>query len=49
MVGHRDAYTTSDLVLPHPTKAGLWRLVGRTDEQIILSNGEKVNCLCDEL
>lgn len=37
-----DAYVTSDLVVPHPTKSGLWKIVGRLDEQIVLSNGEKV-------
>ncbi|TFK94521.1 acetyl-CoA synthetase-like protein [Polyporus arcularius HHB13444] len=42
-VGDRDAYATSDLVVPHPTKPGLWKIVGRADEQIILSNGEKTN------
>ena len=26
----------------HPTKPDLWKIVGRMDEQIILSNGEKV-------
>ena len=41
-IGDRDAYATSDLVIPHPTKSGLWKIVGRADEQIILSNGEKV-------
>ncbi|KAI0702388.1 acetyl-CoA synthetase-like protein [Cerioporus squamosus] len=42
-IGDRDAYATSDLVVPHPTKSGLWKIVGRADEQIILSNGEKTN------
>ncbi|TFY76506.1 hypothetical protein EWM64_g7507 [Hericium alpestre] len=36
-------YATSDLFEPHPTKAGLWRIFGRTDDQIIHSNGEKTN------
>ncbi|KAI0643270.1 acetyl-CoA synthetase-like protein [Trametes meyenii] len=39
----QDAYSTSDLVEPHPTKPNLWRIVGRADEQIMLSNGEKTN------
>ena len=42
-IGDRDAYATSDLVAPHPTQPGLWKIVGRADEQIILSNGEKTN------
>ncbi|CDO73877.1 hypothetical protein BN946_scf185016.g34 [Trametes cinnabarina] len=39
------AYATSDLVEPHPTKPNLWKIIGRGDEQIILSNGEKTNPL----
>ena len=39
----QDAYATSDLVEPHPTKPNYWRIFGRADEQIILSNGEKVS------
>ncbi|TBU23410.1 acetyl-CoA synthetase-like protein [Dichomitus squalens] len=42
-VGDQDAYATSDLAVPHPTQPGLWKIVGRADEQIILSNGEKTN------
>ncbi|KAI1789118.1 acetyl-CoA synthetase-like protein [Ganoderma leucocontextum] len=42
-VGDQDAYATSDLAAPHPTQPGLWKIVGRADEQIILSNGEKTN------
>ncbi|OJT12273.1 Linear gramicidin synthase subunit D [Trametes pubescens] len=42
--GH-DGYATSDLLEPHPTKPGLWRIFGRADEQIMLSNGEKTNPL----
>ncbi|EKM50011.1 uncharacterized protein PHACADRAFT_130503 [Phanerochaete carnosa HHB-10118-sp] len=36
------AYATSDLVEPHPTKPNLWRIVGRKDDVIILSTGEKI-------
>lgn len=39
----RDAYATNDLFLPHPSLPGLWRLVGRKDDQIVLSSGEKTN------
>ncbi len=44
-IGDREAYATTDLVVPHPTKPGMWKIVGRIDEQIILSNGEKTNPL----
>ncbi len=37
------AYATSDIAIPHPTKSGLWKIVARADEQIVLSNGEKTN------
>ncbi|KIY43199.1 acetyl-CoA synthetase-like protein [Fistulina hepatica ATCC 64428] len=38
-----DAYATKDVLEPHPSKQGLWRLVGRLDDQIVLSTGEKTN------
>ena len=34
-------FATADLLEPHPTKKGLWRIVGRLDDVIVLSNGEK--------
>ena len=37
-----DAYATSDLVVPHPTKKGYYKIVGRSDDQIMHSTGEKV-------
>ena len=37
-----DAYNTSDLFLPHPTKAGYWKIYGRSDDQIMHNTGEKV-------
>ncbi|PCH43993.1 acetyl-CoA synthetase-like protein, partial [Wolfiporia cocos MD-104 SS10] len=36
------AYATSDLMVPHPTKPGYWRIHGRTDDQIMQNTGEKV-------
>jgi hypothetical protein len=39
----QDAYATSDLLVPHPTKSGLWKIYGRKDDQIMLSTGEKTN------
>lgn len=38
-------YPTKDLYSKHPTKAGRWLYRGRTDDVIVLSNGEKVNPL----
>ncbi|KAJ3731308.1 putative aminoadipate reductase [Lentinula guzmanii] len=34
-------YATSDLFAPHPTKEGLWKVVGRVDDVLVLSTGEK--------
>ncbi|KAJ4490659.1 acetyl-CoA synthetase-like protein [Lentinula aciculospora] len=34
-------YATSDLFKPHPTIPNLWKIVGRIDDVIIHSNGEK--------
>ncbi|KAH9939795.1 acetyl-CoA synthetase-like protein [Epithele typhae] len=42
-IGEHDVYETNDLAVPHPTKPNFWKIVGRADEQIILSNGEKTN------
>ncbi|KAI0734153.1 hypothetical protein C8Q72DRAFT_770789 [Fomitopsis betulina] len=38
-----DAFATSDLVTSHPTRKGLYKIVGRSDEQIMHSTGEKTN------
>ncbi|KAK7677662.1 hypothetical protein QCA50_019353 [Cerrena zonata] len=38
-----DAYATSDLLSPHPTKPGYWRIYGRADDQIMHNTGEKTN------
>lgn len=37
-----DAYATHDLLVRHPTKDGYWKVLGRADDQITLSNGLKV-------
>ncbi|KAJ5654232.1 Male sterilityNAD-binding [Penicillium lividum] len=34
--------TFKDLYAPHPTKSNLWVYRGRTDDMLVLSNGEKV-------
>lgn len=31
------------MLVPHPTKKGLWKIIGRSDDQITLSTGEKTN------
>jgi acyl-coenzyme A synthetase/AMP-(fatty) acid ligase len=36
----QDLYHTNDLVEKHPTKPGLIRIVGRKDDQIMLSTGQ---------
>jgi thioester reductase-like protein len=36
-------WRTKDLYRPHHTKENLWRFHGRTDDIIVLSNGEKFN------
>ncbi|TCD69319.1 putative NRPS-like protein biosynthetic cluster [Steccherinum ochraceum] len=41
-------YATSDLLIPHPTKPGLWHVIGRVDDVIILGSGEKIVPLAQE-
>lgn len=36
-------WRTKDLFRPHPSKPNLWYFHGRTDDIIVLSNGEKFN------
>lgn len=36
-------YPTKDLFSKHPTKPGYWRYIGRSDDVIVYSNGEKFN------
>ncbi|TFK61362.1 acetyl-CoA synthetase-like protein [Pluteus cervinus] len=38
-----DAYATNDLFEAHPTRPGFWRILGRADDQIMLSTGETIN------
>jgi acyl-coenzyme A synthetase/AMP-(fatty) acid ligase len=38
-----EEWCTKDLFRPHATKPNLWRFHGRTDDIIVLSNGEKLN------
>lgn len=38
-----DVWRTRDLFVQHPSNTKLWRFVGRRDDVIVLSNGEKFN------
>ena len=38
-----EEWYTNDLFRPHPIKPNLWQFHGRTDDIIVLSNGEKFN------
>lgn len=38
-----DVWRTRDLFVRHPENSKLWRFVGRRDDVIVLSNGEKFN------
>jgi thioester reductase-like protein len=37
-----NSYYTRDCFLPHPTREGLWKYIGRLDDRLTLVNGEKV-------
>ncbi|KDQ52238.1 hypothetical protein JAAARDRAFT_184391 [Jaapia argillacea MUCL 33604] len=39
----RRGYATNDLIMRHPTNPSLWRVLGRVDDQIMHSTGEKTN------
>lgn len=41
-VDGEEAYATSDLLMPHPTKPGYWKIYGRVDDQIMHNTGQKV-------
>ncbi|KAL8788903.1 MAG: hypothetical protein Q9213_001426 [Squamulea squamosa] len=41
-------YATKDTYEPHPFKRDLWRFMGRLDDVIVFSNGEKYNPLVAE-
>lgn len=42
--GDLEVYETRDLLSPHPTRPGFWKVYGRSDDQIMHSTGEKVSC-----
>lgn len=39
----QDRYATHDLYAKHPSKENMWLYAGRSDDVIVLSNGEKLN------
>ncbi|KAL8729173.1 MAG: hypothetical protein Q9166_004912 [cf. Caloplaca sp. 2 TL-2023] len=39
----QDRYSTHDLYSKHPSKENMWLYAGRSDDIIVLSNGEKLN------
>ena len=41
-IGDADCYATGDLVIPHPTLSGYWKITGRADDQLIHNTGENV-------
>lgn len=43
-----EEWRTKDLYAEHPTKPGLWQYRGRSDDMIVLSNGEKFNPIAFE-
>ncbi|PBK69905.1 acetyl-CoA synthetase-like protein [Armillaria solidipes] len=38
-----DGFATSDLFIPHSTKPGYWKIIGRIDDQIVHNTGRKTN------
>lgn len=38
-----EEFSPADLYSKHPTREGLWRYSGRTDDVIVFTNGEKLN------
>jgi hypothetical protein len=43
VIDGKPAYSTNDLMIRHPTNKSLWKMYGRTDDQIMHSTGEKVS------
>ncbi|KAF7299983.1 Acetyl-CoA synthetase-like protein [Mycena kentingensis (nom. inval.)] len=45
VINHKDpeGFATGDLWAPHPTKPGLWKIIGRAGDTTVLSNGEKTD------
>ncbi|KAF7984474.1 hypothetical protein HWV62_14586 [Athelia sp. TMB] len=43
--GDLEVFETRDLLAPHPTRPGYWKVYGRSDDQIMHSTGEKASPL----
>ncbi|KAG7087816.1 hypothetical protein E1B28_013756 [Marasmius oreades] len=43
MFGGKEAYATGDLLIPHPTRRDYYKVLGRVDDQIMLSSGEVIH------
>jgi len=39
----QDAWRTGDVMVPHPQRPELWKVLGRVDDQIMLTSGDTVN------
>ncbi|KAK7037592.1 hypothetical protein VNI00_011084 [Paramarasmius palmivorus] len=39
----QSVFATEDLLIPHPTRKDYWKVLGRMDDQVMLSSGEVVN------
>ncbi|KAF9650627.1 acetyl-CoA synthetase-like protein [Thelephora ganbajun] len=44
-IGDADGYSSSDLVIPHPSLPGYWKVFGRADDQLMHNTGEKVQSI----
>ncbi|EJD40555.1 acetyl-CoA synthetase-like protein [Auricularia subglabra TFB-10046 SS5] len=44
-VDGQPALATKDVVIPHPTEPHMLKIVGRLDDQLVLSTGEKTNAI----
>ncbi|KAF9649184.1 acetyl-CoA synthetase-like protein [Thelephora ganbajun] len=42
-IGDAGGYLTGDLLIPHPTLPGYWKVLGRADDQLMHNTGEKTN------
>jgi hypothetical protein len=38
----QECFATNDLLQPHPSVPGLWKVYGRANSQILLATGKKV-------
>ena len=45
LLNRSDGYATNDLYIPHPSRKGLWMIVGRNDDVLVHSTGFKTNAV----